>query len=210
MRQNQLNLSYRLVFQTIYFSITGGINEYIDETIDATGASDKERLQKIIDALDSVQGIQNFQGEFANMLVCTVRAKSRISALAAPYTTGAPTVVTIKEIGFRVEVIRTTYGDIPVMVDPLMTEIFQNANIGFVMNPKLIDIVSTAVLPSNKQKGANDSEAATKLTGIIFHKDETGSKQPNSPAVMNAYTNLGFRFNGSSVGMYKKLINLGE
>jgi len=188
---------------------TGGINEFAGAAEDVTDSDAAGRLQKIINALDEVQGIQSMDGMYSNILVVTRRAAAKIAIMAAGYVDVTESI-DLDKIGMRIKVIRTTYGDIPMYIDPVMTEIFGDANVGFVMNPQMISIVSTSNMPANKSRGGNDSNSVEALSGIQFYKDETAAKQPNSDAIINLYTNFGFMFQGSGLGLYKKLINLGE
>jgi hypothetical protein len=78
------------------------------------------------------------------------------------------------------------------VIDPILTELYNNANVAYFLNPKFITMASTTRLPANINKNFNDGSTIDKMSpnGIVFHKDETGAKQPNSPATINAYTNL--------------------
>ncbi len=109
----------------------------------------------------------------------------------------------------QIKTIKSSYGDVKMIIDPVMTKLFDNANMAYTLNPKLISVLSTSILPANKAKGANDSSTLASLSGIQFFKNESDSKQPNSPATINLYTNFGFMFQGSKMGMYQKLVNLG-
>ena len=190
---------------------TWGLLEYQDATVvDCTAADDKARLLKIIEAVDAAQSVWNLQWDTMNMLVCTRAAATKISYLANQYLAWWVDKIEINKIWLRITILRTAYWDLPVVIDPILTELYNNANVAYFMNPKFITIASTTRLPANMNKWFNDSSTIDKMTpnGILFYKDETSTKQPNSPAIVNAYTNLWFKFHWSGLWMFKKLINL--
>ncbi len=190
------------------FRTTGGLDSFCTAPIDCTGTNPAEQFTKIVNALDSMQGLQTVWGISPNILVCTVLAAQKITNIAAGITSITETQ-DLTKIGMQIKTIKSSYGDVKMIIDPVMTKLFDNANMAYTLNPKLISVLSTSILPANKAKGANDSSTLASLSGIQFFKNESDSKQPNSPATINLYTNFGFMFQGSKMGMYQKLVNLG-
>ncbi len=187
------------------YRTTGGLNEYVSETVDCTGSDEAEAQQNIMDVLEGMQGIASTGWVTTNMLVCTRSAASKIAAMTAGNVQITESL-NIDKIGMRIKIISTAYGDIPIYIDPVMTDLYDDANMAFALNPKMISIISTSNLPAKEGK---DMNAITNLSGIKFYKNNTGALQPNSDSSINLYTNFGFMFQGADMWLYKKLINLG-
>jgi hypothetical protein len=178
-----------------YFA--GGFGDYYSGSSDCSGSTALAAWIALQDAIRPVQEIDAGDGS-SDVVISTTNAGAQALSNLGLQLEMVRVDQTVNAIGMKITTLHTIAGDITIMVDPVLQDLYgDTANVGYCFKPGLVKIESVPYLMETNGIAQGNVKVGN-YSGLVFY-----SKPVNNPnfAEVLVQTNFSFVFGGSSANV---------